>query len=597
MTRNGVLDPSVPRFQPGASKPQQNGRAASPPLTLNMNSQASGTSSHLQSSYELVKADRSMHDTQEQMAEIKDVVGRDAQKQITEIKAVVGRDLQELHSQLQHLQYQISSGQVATLDKGPSVLEVNIAAPEAMVQRFGPFVTAEVYIEQAEAFEDKAAELKKTAKYLLQSASNTEGGAQILLGAPKPDQQPSASDTPMHDSAHRSQLEKATTAADIEVVADEGNKGSTNNNTTEWKPMPIRNIEVIPVTELTDTPATFSWEFLKLTLQGEQWSPGYYFVQTTDNILPSKSYYILDATYEPFLPSQPGHHGAKLTVFFNNPIDSVAGDVPTEENFMHVPVFIRSERQNGYAYYGNYSQKRFSDKLDYERVMALPEKVRRYWAEQLAAGERPEWVTKELMQHFWPRPEYLGPLPSGSGDDEKRVANELKAYAEELMEWEKDARLKAQMLTSETLMKAFDAADSAVEPGLRMWWEYLECVEFDSDFYEMLVKLKDLPLPTSAPKRASKAAAAPSTGPTVPSGSADRTTAVDGLAASSGGYGASSSFPNVRTAEQVEANKSPHAAPPAGDLDLAKQLNEAFKKAGGRDRRGGKGRAEGGIKW
>jgi len=33
-------------------------------------------------------------------------------------------------------------------------------------------------------------------------------------------------------------------------------------------------------------------------------------------------------------------------------------------------------------------------------------------------------------------------------------------------------------------------ADAADPPGLRLWWEYLECVGFDSAFYNTIAKLQ-----------------------------------------------------------------------------------------------------------
>jgi hypothetical protein len=33
-------------------------------------------------------------------------------------------------------------------------------------------------------------------------------------------------------------------------------------------------------------------------------------------------------------------------------------------------------------------------------------------------------------------------------------------------------------------------ADAADPPALRLWWEYLECVDWRKDFYDMLVTLQ-----------------------------------------------------------------------------------------------------------
>jgi hypothetical protein len=39
-------------------------------------------------------------------------------------------------------------------------------------------------------------------------------------------------------------------------------------------------------------------------------------------------------------------------------------------------------------------------------------------------------------------------------------------------------------------MKMWDNSDTDNEKGLRLWWEYLECIGFDDKFYEKLIGLK-----------------------------------------------------------------------------------------------------------
>ena len=268
----------------------------------------------------------------------------------------------------------------------------------------------------------------------------------------------------------------------------------------KWQPLAVRQMSPPPTLSITRTNTeTFTWEFLKLTLGGEQWSPGFYFI-SKDSILPSKAYWILDADTEPYLPSIPGEHGAKLTAFFNNTIPNEEGTAPDEENYLETPVFIRPEGQKEYIYFGSYSQLRFSDKLDYDRVLdTVPEQIRLYWAEQLAAAGRPEWVTKALMEHFWPKPVYEGPVPTDDEETtegqeseglEKRISQAQGDYALELRDWEKEARMKVRLLTAQNLMAAFRKADADEEAGLRLWWEYLQCVGYDQGFYEMLVAIK-----------------------------------------------------------------------------------------------------------
>ncbi|KAJ9630990.1 hypothetical protein H2203_001518 [Taxawa tesnikishii (nom. ined.)] len=188
---------------------------------------------------------------------------------------------------------------------------------------------------------------------------------------------------------------------------------------------------------------------------------------------------------------------------------------------------LRRRAQGGgrleYTYYGNYSQTRFSDRLDHDRMVdGVPDAVKMYWAEQLASAGRPGWVTDALMSHFWPKPEFAGPLPSaraasssssssssssaaaaGSGEggiasasrengSGKRVFERaLDDYVLDLRDWEREARMKVSLLRPEAVLAAFGKSDADEEPGLRLWWEYLECVGYDRAFYDVLVKIKN----------------------------------------------------------------------------------------------------------
>nr|POE88011.1 protein rot1 [Quercus suber] len=274
---------------------------------------------------------------------------------------------------------------------------------------------------------------------------------------------------------------------------------------SSWMPLAVRQMPKTAVPDQSHNTQTFAWEHIRLTLGGEQWSPGFYFV-SKDSVLPSKSYWILEGEYEPYLPRAPGQHGAKLTAFFNYTGCADIDGFPDETNYLRAPVFIRAPGRREYIYYGEYSQLRFSDKLDYDRMMdgTVPANVRRYWAEQLAAQGRPAWVTNALMAHFWPQPTYHGGIPGpGAGaeaaaddqrsqDGDKAASESLAAHGRLLREWQATARVKASLLSSAALLDAFAAADADEEPGLRLWWEYLQCVGYDQGFYDMMVQLKDL---------------------------------------------------------------------------------------------------------
>lgn len=279
----------------------------------------------------------------------------------------------------------------------------------------------------------------------------------------------------------------------------------TATTITKWQPLAVRQMPTREPINTSFNISTFSASFLTSLFGGSEWSPGFIFTPT-NKMLPSKSYWLLDAEHEPFLPSEPGQHGAKLTAFFNETLCDV-GAGPDEENYLKVPVFVKAKGEEEYVYFGNYSQSRFSDKLDYDTLMShVPASVREYWASTLSSPDRPAWVTKALMHHFWPPPSYTGPVPTDSRENteateateagsttftlEKRVQRALQQYAEELKNWSCEAEMKVSHLSAENLMAAFGNADADAEPGLRLWWEYLGCVGYEQDFYDLLVTLK-----------------------------------------------------------------------------------------------------------
>jgi hypothetical protein len=277
-------------------------------------------------------------------------------------------------------------------------------------------------------------------------------------------------------------------------------------SSSEWRPHAIAQLTPLAISPTNDV--TFTWEELHRYLGGAQYSPGLYLASNDfeNSISKGKTFWLLEAQFEPFAPKAPGQHGAKLTAFFNDsPTDG--GLVPDEEDYANVPVFVCPAEGEGYTYLGTYSQTRYSDKLSHSELFQhVPEHVLKYWTELLAEPDRPAWVTEQLIAHFWPAPLYDGPIPSDSAvvtpatgvsnpQDpekplEKRVARSLEAFAFELREWKKESQLKAQLLTEEALMEMWAKSDLDEEKGLRPWLEYLECVDFDEEFYGKLVAAK-----------------------------------------------------------------------------------------------------------
>jgi hypothetical protein len=287
-----------------------------------------------------------------------------------------------------------------------------------------------------------------------------------------------------------------------------------------WKPCHLTTLAAfsgqLPADDAT---VTFHPDFLANTLGGTSWSPGLRFVQGNGPcILRNRTYYQLDPENEPYLPKAPGDHGAKLTAFFNKAPEEKFGHLLDDDSntYEDVPMFVLVGKR--YMYYGNYSQTRWSDKLDYDTMTArVPQHVKEYWAKELTSSTREEWVTEELKKHFFRKPEYSGRLFVGSDHETtisseeevlltEKMARDVRKYIEELREWEREANMKTAMIKKQSILEAFDAvslvrvygeleADKAQSdmdeaPALRLWWEYLECVDWRKDFYDLLVTLQ-----------------------------------------------------------------------------------------------------------
>jgi len=239
----------------------------------------------------------------------------------------------------------------------------------------------------------------------------------------------------------------------------------------KWMPLGIRQIEpfkdlskVIPLAKQEP----LAREFLAKLLQGIEHSPGVYIAPKSlgASILPGRTYYMIDHTHEPYMPQNPGMHGAKLTAFFNNE-ETPEGDYP---DYNSTPLFI-TDNGKDYFYFGTYSQTRWSDKLDADRMHdVVSNDVKAYHAAQLADPARPAWVTQALMRHFWPKPEYdeghmfASGRPAHttlSGDDdldggaEKKARKDFDLYSVALKAWERDARIKVGLLKKDIILDAF----------------------------------------------------------------------------------------------------------------------------------------------
>lgn len=252
-----------------------------------------------------------------------------------------------------------------------------------------------------------------------------------------------------------------------------------------WKPSYIRSLKPLDDLKIPapGTMQTFTRDFLDSIFHGMEHSPSLFYIPVgiEKPLLHQRAYYLMDSLIEPFLPSTPGQHGAKLTPFFNN-----ATPEGTEEDvsYTNVPLFVASSayagptkaKANEYVYFGTYSQTRWSDKLDSDRLrdMVSP-KVIEHWAATLADPGRPKWISMALTKHFYPPPQYLGQLPT-SEEEAKEVGQSestMKDIGEFLLEmaaWKYYSTAEVSKMGKEDMMKAFGKVSCPFLPfHFRLW--------------------------------------------------------------------------------------------------------------------------------
>ncbi|GAM84960.1 hypothetical protein ANO11243_029630 [Dothideomycetidae sp. 11243] len=272
----------------------------------------------------------------------------------------------------------------------------------------------------------------------------------------------------------------------------------------KWQPLAVRQFPPLDSIERDNIPFSaelFTLDFLRDFTGAVGWGPGFYWSKL------GHSFYLVDPEFDPFVPAEPGQHGAKLVAFFKDNADVEGYD---DEAFMNAPLFVAQPStedstglQRVYAYYGNYSQTRFSEKLDHDNMVEkVPVEVKLYWARELASTERPEWVTKALKEHFYPQPRYEGSFDwklSRTGD---KLSASIRDHLEDLQEWYHQADKVVADLTSQAIMDAFDSADCGHVPGLRLQWEYLQCVSFDNHLLKTMIDARDSATPKTKPHSA-----------------------------------------------------------------------------------------------
>lgn len=236
---------------------------------------------------------------------------------------------------------------------------------------------------------------------------------------------------------------------------------------------------ILPMEKLIAFPKSF----LLKTLGGTEFYPGIYYpaigAKTHSKDLARsvnhKTYALLNAAVEPYAPKEPGQHGARLAVIMR--------PLASDKMALDVPVFVSFETsaatgEEKYVYLGHYSQKRWSDRLDYDRIKELvPAFVKEHWAELLIAKDKPDWMREELMKALRPKPEYEGEISgissggAGEGPDEHqddkltKVKLQMREFMEDLSLWQEEASEAVNELTKEGVMEAFER----VSLDLAMW--------------------------------------------------------------------------------------------------------------------------------
>jgi hypothetical protein len=143
-----------------------------------------------------------------------------------------------------------------------------------------------------------------------------------------------------------------------------------------WKPAYIGTLEPLTCYNFPNPGSMimFSWDLLQRILHGAvEHSPGLYYVPKSagGSVLSNRTFYAIDATNEPYIPSAPCDHGATVTDFFNENSPEDGGNTSYKDVSLFVSASTwgdRIRRSNEYIYFGTYSQTRWSDKISYDDI-------------------------------------------------------------------------------------------------------------------------------------------------------------------------------------------------------------------------------------
>ncbi|KAE9363549.1 hypothetical protein N431DRAFT_520798 [Stipitochalara longipes BDJ] len=120
----------------------------------------------------------------------------------------------------------------------------------------------------------------------------------------------------------------------------------------------------------------------------------------------------------------------------------------------------------------------------------VPEYVKKHWASQIGATPRDGKIPKhnETIRASWPK------VPVGWLIDNHK---KLIPYQEERHDDYEESPVtrlitadEADEVGEDEILMAFETADTDTAPSVRLFYEYLQCVGYDHDFYGKLVAKK-----------------------------------------------------------------------------------------------------------
>ncbi|TGO60523.1 hypothetical protein BOTNAR_0144g00160 [Botryotinia narcissicola] len=282
-----------------------------------------------------------------------------------------------------------------------------------------------------------------------------------------------------------SSLPRQSTESTVEFLESVYTKESRISVIAQWgmaMPAVVRRFPSIDF-QLPPQPNTaFSYRFLKNCLGGSSIANGWFESKVIGRALQVHLYALLNREFDPLVPRVPGTHGTQITPELH---------FSTIKRF---PLFIRDSDHSGFRYHGTCKVMR-SDFFGHNEMLEVPEHVKKYWASRL--GNLPTCGLKSgptvgTLKEMCPK------VPTGLWDASKK---EMTSYTNERGNFEEGLEVlrrsitgeEAQILSKDEILVAFERNDLDDNPGVSMYYEYLECVGYDVDLYQtLLTKMNEL---------------------------------------------------------------------------------------------------------